>query len=60
MSTRKGTIAFLDQLIKVSGNIIHEQMQKNEDKYAAVENPEMSLEIGITVAKIQNMAVLDS
>ena len=32
-------------------------MQKNKDKYAAVEDPEMtSLEIAITGVKIQDMA----
>jgi len=36
---------------------MHEQMQKNEDKYAAVEDPNItSLEIGITGMKIQDMA----
>ncbi|KAJ3506861.1 hypothetical protein NLJ89_g6629 [Agrocybe chaxingu] len=57
MSTRKGTVVFLDQIIKEAGNVMHEQMQKNEDKYAAVEDPETtSLEIGITGVKIQDMA----
>lgn len=33
---------------------MHEQMQKNQEKYAAVEDPEMtSLEIGIAGVKIQ-------
>ncbi|KAF8898168.1 hypothetical protein CPB84DRAFT_1781072 [Gymnopilus junonius] len=57
MSTRKGTVVFLDQIIKEAGFVMHEQMQKNEDKYAAVEDPEKtSLEIGITGVKIQDMA----
>ena len=57
MSTRKGTVVFLDQIIKEAGNVMHEQMMKNEDKYNAVENPEeTSLEIGITGVKIQDMA----
>jgi len=57
MSTRKGTVVFLDQIIKEAGNVMHEQMMKNEDKYSAVENPEeTSLEIGITGVKIQDMA----
>ena len=57
MSTRKGTVVFLDQIIKEAGNVMHEQMLKNEDKYNAVENPEeTSLEIGITGVKIQDMA----
>ncbi|KAF9477841.1 arginyl-tRNA synthetase [Pholiota conissans] len=57
MSTRKGTVVFLDQIIKEAGNVMHEQMMKNEEKYNAVENPEeTSLEIGITGVKIQDMA----
>lgn len=57
MSTRKGTVVFLNEIIKEAGNVMHEQMQKNEDKYAAVEDPTMtSLEIGITGVKIQDMA----
>ncbi|KAF7309673.1 DALR-1 domain-containing protein [Mycena indigotica] len=57
MSTRKGTVVFLDQIIKEAGQVMHEQMQKNEEKYKAVEDPEnVSLEIGITGVKIQDMA----
>jgi len=57
MSTRKGTVVFLDQIIKEAGHVMHEQMMKNEDKYNAVEDPEeTSLEIGITGVKIQDMA----
>ena len=57
MSTRKGTVVFLDQIIKEAGHVMHEQMMKNEDKYKAVEDPEeTSLEIGITGVKIQDMA----
>ncbi|KAK2464044.1 hypothetical protein APHAL10511_003988 [Amanita phalloides] len=57
MSTRKGTVVFLDQIIKEAGQVMHEQMQKNEEKYKAVEDPEMtSMEVGITGVKIQDMA----
>ncbi|PPQ70033.1 hypothetical protein CVT24_003800 [Panaeolus cyanescens] len=57
MSTRKGTVVFLDQIIREAGNVMHEQMQKNEEKYKAVEDPETtSMEIGITGVKIQDMA----
>jgi hypothetical protein len=35
---------------------MHDQMRKNEDKYAAVEDPEgTSREIGITAIKVQDM-----
>ncbi|KAF7316997.1 DALR-1 domain-containing protein [Mycena chlorophos] len=57
MSTRRGTVVFLDQIIREAGQVMHEQMQKNEEKYAAVEDPEtVSREIGITGVKIQDMA----
>ncbi|EPQ50894.1 arginyl-tRNA synthetase [Gloeophyllum trabeum ATCC 11539] len=57
MSTRKGTVVFLDQIIREAADVMHEQMRKNEEKYNAVEDPEgTSLEIGITGIKIQDMA----
>lgn len=57
MSTRKGTVVFLDQIIKEAASVMHDQMMKNEDKYNAVEDPEtVSREIGITGVKIQDMA----
>lgn len=57
MSTRKGTVVFLNEIIREAGNVMHEQMQKNEEKYKAVEDPETtSMEIGITGVKIQDMA----
>ncbi|KAJ7510267.1 hypothetical protein B0H11DRAFT_1958227 [Mycena galericulata] len=57
MSTRKGTVVFLDQIIREAGQVMHEQMQKNEEKYKAVVDPEtVSMEIGITGVKIQDMA----
>ncbi|KAJ7471355.1 hypothetical protein B0H11DRAFT_2041316 [Mycena galericulata] len=57
MSTRKGTVVFLDQIIREAGQVMHEQMQKNEEKYKAVVYPEtVSREIRITGVKIQDMA----
>ena len=58
MSSRKGTLVFLDQIIKEAGQVMHEQMMKNKYEYNAVEDPEeTSLEIGITGVKIQGMVV---
>ncbi|KAJ7431506.1 hypothetical protein B0H11DRAFT_2130071 [Mycena galericulata] len=55
MSTRKGTVVLLDQIIREAG-----QMQKNEENSKAVVDPEtVSREIGITGVKgvkIQDMA----
>ncbi|KAI0365770.1 arginyl-tRNA synthetase [Pilatotrama ljubarskyi] len=57
MSTRKGTVVFLDQIIREAASVMHEQMRKNEDKYNAIEDPEyVAQEIGITGIKIQDMA----
>jgi len=57
MSTRKGTVVFLNQIIDEAANVMHEQMRANEEKYAAVEDPVgTSAEIGITGVKIQDMA----
>lgn len=56
MSTRKGTVVFLEDIIREAAAVMHEQMQKNEAKYAAIEDPERtSREIGITAIKIQDM-----
>ncbi|KAG5634749.1 hypothetical protein H0H81_000903 [Sphagnurus paluster] len=57
MSTRKGTVVFLDQIIKEAAGVMYEQMKQNEEKFNAVEDPEtVSREIGITGVKIQDMA----
>ena len=57
MSTRKGTVVFLDQIIKEAAGVMYEQMQQNEEKFSAIEDPEtVSREIGITGIKIQDMA----
>ncbi|KAI0715922.1 arginyl-tRNA synthetase [Cerioporus squamosus] len=57
MSTRRGTVVFLDQIIREAASVMHEQMRKNEEKYSAIEDPEkVALEIGITGVKIQDMA----
>ena len=53
MSTRKGTVVFLEQIINKAKETMHEQMQKNEEKYKAIEDPETtSREIGITGIKL--------
>jgi arginyl-tRNA synthetase len=56
MSTRKGTAVFLTDIIKEASNVMHEQMAKNAEKYAQIEDPEeTSKEIGITAVKVQDM-----
>ena len=57
MSTRKGTVVFLEQIIKEAQSVMHDQMRKNEVKYSAVEDPEtVSQETAITGIKIQDMS----
>lgn len=57
MSTRKGTVVFLDQIIKEAASVMHDHMKTNEDKYNAIEDPEfVAQEVGITGVKIQDMA----
>ena len=56
MSTRKGTVVFLDDIIREAASTMHEQMQKNEEKYKSIENPlEVAQEVGISGIKIQDM-----
>jgi arginyl-tRNA synthetase len=57
MSTRKGTVKFLDDILTDARESMHEQMQKNEAKYAQIEDPELTSDvIGMTAVKIQDMA----
>jgi arginyl-tRNA synthetase len=40
MSTRKGTVVFLEDILEESKAVMHEVMHKNPEKYAKIENPE--------------------
>ncbi|KAJ5550372.1 hypothetical protein N7461_005070 [Penicillium sp. DV-2018c] len=56
MSTRKGTVKFLDDILRDVGDKMHEVMKKNEVKYAQVEDPEKTADIlGITSVMVQDM-----
>lgn len=56
MSTRKGTVKFLDDILRDVGDKMHEVMRKNEDKYAQVENPDATADtLGISSVMIQDM-----
>ena len=56
MSTRKGTVVFLDNILEETKDKMHEVMKKNEAKYAQVENPdEVADLIGISAVMIQDM-----
>ena len=56
MSTRKGTVVFLDNILEETKDNMHEVMKKNEVKYAQVENPdEVADLVGISAVMIQDM-----
>ncbi|AAS53168.1 AFL206Cp [Eremothecium gossypii ATCC 10895] len=56
MSTRKGTVVFLDNILEETKEKMHEVMRKNEVKYAQVENPdEVADLVGISAVMIQDM-----
>ncbi|KJZ80407.1 Arginine--tRNA ligase [Hirsutella minnesotensis 3608] len=56
MSTRKGTVKFLDDILRDVGDHMHETMKKNEEKYSQVENPAKTADIlGISSVMVQDM-----
>lgn len=56
MSTRKGTVKFLDDILNDAADHMHSVMKKNEDKYAQVENPEATADtLGISAVMVQDM-----
>ncbi|GAV51726.1 hypothetical protein ZYGR_0AF01970 [Zygosaccharomyces rouxii] len=56
MSTRKGTVVFLNNILEETKDKMHEVMKKNEVKYAQVENPdEVADLVGISAVMIQDM-----
>ncbi|EHK50086.1 hypothetical protein TRIATDRAFT_188579 [Trichoderma atroviride IMI 206040] len=57
MSTRKGTVKFLDDILRDCADHMHETMKKNQDKYAQVENPIATADIlGISSVMVQDMS----
>ncbi|SCU82859.1 LAMI_0C01156g1_1 [Lachancea mirantina] len=56
MSTRRGTVVFLDNILEETKDKMHEVMKKNEAKYAQIENPdEVADLVGISAVMIQDM-----
>ncbi|CAL9730690.1 arginine--tRNA ligase, cytoplasmic [Monosporozyma unispora] len=56
MSTRKGTVVFLDNILEETKEKMHEVMKKNEAKYAQIDNPEEVADlVGISAVMIQDM-----
>jgi len=57
MSTRKGTVKFLDDILRDVGEKMHEVMRKNQAKYEQVENPDAVADIlGISSVMVQDMS----
>jgi arginyl-tRNA synthetase len=56
MSTRRGTVKFLDDIIRDVSDYMHDVMRQNELKYQQVETPEeVSETLGITAIMVQDM-----
>lgn len=57
MSTRKGTVKFLDDILNEAKDRMHEVMRANQDKYKQVEDPEKTADtLGISGVMIQDMS----
>ncbi|KAI9741052.1 MAG: hypothetical protein M1834_002763 [Cirrosporium novae-zelandiae] len=57
MSTRKGTVKFLDDILRDVGDKMHEVMKKNQTKYEQVEDPEATADtLGISAVMVQDMS----
>jgi len=57
MSTRKGNVVKLDDMLDTAKESMHDIMRKNQEKYAQVENPELTADIvGKAAIMIQDMS----
>ncbi|KAI5456879.1 arginyl-tRNA synthetase [Mariannaea sp. PMI_226] len=57
MSTQKGTIKFLDDVLADIGDFIHDVMRRNKQKYSNIENPDQTAEIlSISAIMVQDMS----
>lgn len=56
MSTRKGEVKFLEEILDMAKEAMLAQMQSNEAKFNLVEDPEgTSDQVGMTCVKVQDM-----
>lgn len=56
MSTRKGEVKFLDEILDMAKDAMLVQMQQKEDKFQDIKDPELTADqIGMTCVKIQDM-----
>jgi arginyl-tRNA synthetase len=57
MSTRSGTVIKLDNILNTARDTMHAIMQRNETKYAQVEDPEGTADlVGKSAIMIQDMS----
>ncbi|KAK1777555.1 hypothetical protein QBC45DRAFT_186034 [Copromyces sp. CBS 386.78] len=57
MSTRKGTVKFLDDILRDVADKMHEVMKKNENKYSQIEDPLATADVlGISSVMVQDMS----
>ncbi|KAF9992902.1 hypothetical protein BGZ79_002506 [Entomortierella chlamydospora] len=55
MSTRKGTVVFLEDILEETRDAMHEVMKKNEHKYAQIDDPmDVADNIGISAIMVQD------
>ena len=56
MSTRRGTVKFLDDILRDVGDTMHDVMRKNEAKYRQVADPAATADtLGISSVMVQDM-----
>ena len=57
MSTRKGTVVFLEDILDEAQSVMHSVMKQNTEKYARISNPEHTANIiGLSAVMVQDMA----
>src|SRR5213080_2566823 len=57
MSTRKGNVRFLDDILQECATAMHEVMQRNAEKYAQIEDPlKVADTLGISAVMVQDMS----
>lgn len=56
MSTRRGTVKFLDDILRDVGEKMHEVMRKNDKKYEQIHDPDQTADtLGISAVMVQDM-----
>lgn len=57
MSTRRGNVRFLDDILQECATAMHEVMQRNEETYAQIDEPQRVADIlGISAVMVQDMS----